>query len=646
MCGIVGQWRLDGASVQPRNLKRMNETLIHRGPDDQGYVLFKKDGLKPFFSHHLKGSIDDGPFAAGFGHRRLSILDLSIKGRQPMASEDGTLWITYNGEIYNYIEIRRELEEYGFRFSTGTDTEVILNAYRKWGSACLHRFNGMFAFALFDLEKRLIFCARDRFGIKPFYYFFDGKVFVFASEIKSIFESGLVESEPNYPIIGVFLKYHLTDFGTETFFRNIFQILPHHYLLLSPDGLRTGSYWDIDPDEVTNGSLQDAAVGFRENLIQSVKLRLRSDVQVASCLSGGMDSSSIVCIANKELRHGLKAFSVVYEGQMPLSEKNYIDRVREETGTEGFFTQPTAEDVLEILPRMIWHLDEPISSIGAVASQYFVQKLIKENGIKVVLDGQGGDEILGGYHLYFFFHLLSLLQSGHPISMFRELHSIRSNSTWKRPFSSYLKNFMIFTLRPSVGTFTKYKDRSFFSPEFSEIYEDKIDDLVFSGRTRKFNNTLQETLYHDTLWLRLPHLLRYEDRTAMAHSVEARVPFLDFNLVEFAFSLPPNHKIANGRTKVVLKEAMKQIVPQEVIDRKDKMGYNNPQPIWFRRAWADLVEEVLFSGGAERRGIWRVERGREMFERHKMGHRDFSVNLSELLTLEIWMRTFVDKRGL
>ena len=642
MCGITGQWRLDGRPVDPISLKRMNEAIAHRGPDDDGFVLFDEDSLTPVPVYSSDRMRPSRSFVAGFGHRRLSILDLSAKGHQPMPSSDGTLWITYNGEIYNYIEIRKELEEHGFQFSSGTDTEVILYAYQKWGVDCLARFNGMFAFALFDCRKRELFCARDRFGIKPFYYFSNGDCLVFASEIKSILESGLVEAAPFYPAIGALLKYHVTDYGSETFFRDIHQIPPHHYMIISSRGIVTQSYWDIDPANQYEDVTSLPAERFYHHLLSSIQLRLRSDVQVATCLSGGMDSSSIVCIANRELNQGLKAFSVVYEGEMPISEKRYIDRVLEYSETDGFFTQPNSQDVADILKKLIWHLDTPVTSIGAVTSQYFVMKLINESGIKVVLDGQGADEILGGYHTYFPFHLLSLLKQGQLMSFASNLRFLNRNSTWRTSTKSMIKKALIHILKPSAGTINQYSDKILLTDEFARDNEEEIDSLVFSKNTKRFKNLLHDVLYQETLRVSLPMLLRYEDRMAMAHSVEARVPFLDFNLVEFIFSLPSEYKIRNGRTKLVLRESMMGRVPDDVIQRNDKMGYCNPESFWLRGPWAKMVEEVLLSGRAVKRGIWKEDAVRRIIESHNRNLGDHNVNLSELLSLEIWFRTFLD----
>jgi asparagine synthase (glutamine-hydrolysing) len=420
MCGISGIWHLDNSrSISPSLIAQMTFTLRHRGPDDEGYLF-----VDTVTGHHEgRRGRDTVPelqmpdvrqgsekrYDLAFGFRRLSIIDLSPAGHQPMGNADGSLWVVYNGEIYNYLELREELKARGHTFRTATDTEVILCAYEEWGEACLERFNGMWAFALWDGHRQQLFCARDRFGIKPFYYVWDGTTFAFASEIKALLQMPDITRRPNEPVIYDYLRYGHLDHSEETFFTGIKQFPPAHFLLLRPTrqfSLRR--YWDLIPDrraEPLFTSDASYAERFYSLFEDAVRLRLRSDVPIGTCLSGGLDSSAIVCVANKLLLdenvidpdlvgERQRTFSSCFDDRQ-YDERQYIQAVLALTGAEPNYTFPKGGELLDALTKLMWHQDEPFGSTSIYA-QWRVMEKTAERGVKVLLDGQGGDELLAG----------------------------------------------------------------------------------------------------------------------------------------------------------------------------------------------------------------------------------------------------------
>ncbi|MBI4712412.1 MAG: asparagine synthase (glutamine-hydrolyzing) [Planctomycetes bacterium] len=423
MCGICGIY--SNEPVDKDVVKRMNDALAHRGPDDEGIYLNQQS-----------------PFV-GLANRRLSIIDLSPAGHQPMSNENQTIWITYNGEIYNYIELRSELQKLGHRFRSDTDTEVIIHAYEEWGEDCLRHFNGMWAFAIWNSKRRRLFCARDHFGIKPFYYFWDGKTFVFASEIKSILTHPAVPRKPDETIIYDYLTTGLIDHSEETFFHQIKQLRPAHYLTINPDRcLEVNKWWDIAVnhrfnDNSLNG--KDITDRFKNLLEDSVRLRLRSDVPVGTCLSGGLDSSSIVCLANNLIRDNKiikpeligrhqKTFSACYDDPR-VDERRFIKEVLNQTGAESHLTFPNGQGLWTDLERLIWHQDEPFGSTSIYA-QWSVMKLTANNGVKVLLDGQGGDELMAGYGSYQGTFIAQLINAFRITQAYREIKNSSFNKKW------------------------------------------------------------------------------------------------------------------------------------------------------------------------------------------------------------------------
>ncbi|MFA5793500.1 MAG: asparagine synthase (glutamine-hydrolyzing) [Candidatus Brocadiia bacterium] len=585
MCGICGIYSLDKSGVNQSLVKRMNDQIIHRGPDDEGYWL----------------SQNSVPFIA-LASRRLSIIDLSAAGHQPMANEDKTLWITYNGEIYNYLELKQELENFGHKFNSDSDTEVILHAYEQWGTECLRRFNGMWAFVLWDSRNKRLFCARDYFGIKPFYYYHDKNIFVFASEIKAILAHPAVAKKINHEILYDYLTTGYVDHSEDTFFAGIKHLKSSHYMLIdSKNNATINKWWNIEAGAIgvidKGANEHDVVSNFRDLLEDSVRIRLRSDVPVGTCLSGGLDSSSIVCLINRLLlQHKVvrpeligahqKTFSACYDDKR-VDEQKFMNMVIQQTAAESHKTFPSSKELWNDLSKLIWHQEEPFRSTSIYA-QFCVMKLVSQNKVKVLLDGQGADELLAGYFNYPAILLNSLISKGDLSKAFYEWrHSIFSTPYQKVK----LLLFIIYSRLPSnlrslarSSLAALYQESSVKSKPFA-VREDWA--IKFKGRINsfyearyKYTNDLNRTLYSDTLEYGLPALLRYEDKNSSAFSLEARVPFLDHRFVEFCFSLSYNYKIRDGLTKWILRESMKGVIPKEIALRRDKIGFATPEVQW------------------------------------------------------------------
>jgi asparagine synthase (glutamine-hydrolysing) len=574
-----------------------------------------------------------------FGHRRLSIIDLTDAGHQPMCNETGEIWIIYNGEIYNYQELTKELTGKGHLFKSRTDTEIILHAYEEWGIRCLNRFNGMWAFALWDRPRQRLFCSRDRLGIKPLYYFVDGQKLVIASEIKALLQDFTIERIPNHNRIYDYLEYGYLDHTEETFFKNIHQLKGSHYLTVDLLGAQTlhldiQRYWDIERREIDYGS--PFHLRFFELFEDSIRIHMRSDVPVGTCLSGGLDSSSIVMVSQRFLgSNSHKTFSSCFENKR-YDERGFINAVSKSAGTEPHFVFPRAEDLFKEIKALIWHQDEPFGSTSIYA-QWNVFKLTKFNHVKVVLDGQGGDELLGGYHTYFGAYLGELLSTFRLHQFFKEIQRIkdlhRYSLFWLVQYlvRSMVSLHTVKTLRRLTRRKVKWLKRN---GTFEE-------PLMFP---KKFRNLLFNSLYQSLMYLTLPSYLHYEDRNSMAHSIEARVPFLDYRLVEFVFSLPMDQLMKDGMTKRILREATRGLLPEMVRNRVDKMGYVTPEDIWFRGPLKKEIEDILESKSFAERGYFEVVEIKKSFAEHCAGKVDLGSTIWRWVNLELWFRTFIDQK--
>ncbi|HEX8399465.1 MAG TPA: asparagine synthase (glutamine-hydrolyzing) [Pyrinomonadaceae bacterium] len=568
MCGIAGIVSRKG-QLEQAQLKRMTDAIAHRGPDGEGAWI------------NFSGN-------AALGHRRLAIIDLSESGRQPMFYANGRFSITFNGEIYNYLELRDDLEKRGFKFKSTSDTEVLLALFAEKGEKCLAELDGMFAFAIWDEQEQSLFAARDRFGEKPFYYAIYDNTFYFASEMKALWAAGVPRAVSNrmlYNYLTAGNMYNPHDLS-QTFYEGIFKLKAAHYFFISPQELKIEQtcYWNLDYKTVKqNISDDEAAEEFRFLFNESVKRRLRSDVPVGSSLSGGLDSSLVVCTidrlnAEKPVRQA--TFSARFPG-FAKDEGKYMQAVIERTNAESHFVYPDDFGLVENLEKLFHHQEEPFGS-ASIYAQFCVMQLAKENNVTVLLDGQGADELLAGYHPYF-------------EDYFRDL-AVRDKKTWRQEQQAFYDTYGAkingdgFNLKETVRRFLpavlKDKARSVRhrlqktngSGFLDSGFQQEFSDFSFSFPPRPDN--LPESLYRSTTGGSLEELLRYADRNSMAHSREVRLPFLYHRLAEFLFSLPSNFKIRNATTKYIMREAFKDILPAEIVNRTDKIGYEPPQKSW------------------------------------------------------------------
>ena len=570
MCGIAGLINQNG--IDPSVLMSMTHLVSHRGPDGFGFAYAENKAHTPLEIIHNENRMPclSSP-VMGFGARRLAIVDLSPHGNMPMESEDGSCCVTYNGEIYNYKEIRIELEEKGYRFRSETDTEVILNAYLEWGEECLGHFNGMWSFGLWDRRVQKLFCARDRFGVKPFYYALAGGCFYFASEIKQILHASGMPRIANQRTVFHFLDRGLIDHSPETFFEDVHQLPGGHWLTLVLSEIPTPvvrRYWEISLEPQKELTEQDAIGEFRSRFETAVKLRLRSDVPVGSCLSGGLDSSAVVCEAQRVApeRH-FHTFSACFE-EAALDERDFISAVVKATKGTVHWTFPKQEGFWQNIEKVLYHLDEPVASANVFA-QWCVMEEARKQGIPVLLGGQGADELLCGYQKYRYFYLWHLLRNGDS-RLFQESTQWLRNGTRSSWTLSDASNYFPAPLRRAFSPLERLCH-----PEFERgLREPQLQ--LGAGRS------LADRQKTDVMYTSLPALLHYEDRNSMAHSIETRLPFLDYKLAEFAISCPPSLKMRDGWSKWVLRQALAGTLPEKVRLRKTKLGFDTPQAAWMR----------------------------------------------------------------
>jgi len=649
MCAIAGLYQVSGQAVDPAMLERMVRLQAHRGPDGEGYVLLDASGReKPVATRGRLMESFGSPshqYAIGFGHRRLAIIDLSSLGHQPMATEDGRCWVTYNGEIYNHIELREELCGKGHRFRSASDTEVLLAAYREWGEACVTRFNGMFAFALWDGDRHRLFCARDRLGVKPFYYFWDGARFAFASEIKGLLAAGIRPS-PNHRAVFDYLDGAYLDYSSGTFFEGIEQLPPAHYLTVDTQ-VTVQRYWDLPSPGESTFSMREAADRFRELFHDAVRLRLRSDVPIGTCLSGGLDSSSIVCVANELMFGGhavprelvgerQKTFSSCFEDPA-YDERRFIAPVLERTRAEAHYTFPDPKELAATVSQLVWQQDEPFGSTSIFA-QWNVMRLASQCGVKVLLDGQGADELLAGYHGFFGARFADLTTDRRWGLLVRELTACRR---LHGPIPRHVFSNLARALLPGVLV-RLVRDRVTGSVDW--IAADFRRQWGPVPAAPSVSASHLQNMQHQLLTGNgLRALLHYEDRNSMAFGIETRLPFLDYRLVEFLYGLGPELKIQRGWTKAVLREAMQGILPEEVRRRSDKMGFVTPEDMWFRTSLREMARDVLSDSRTRTRGYLNVDAALHEFEDHLAGRKNISFTIWRWLNLELWSRRFVDR---
>jgi asparagine synthase (glutamine-hydrolysing) len=614
MCGIFGLWHRDGKPVDLVALRRATTVLRHRGPDDEGYLLADTRSGRVV----LCGGVNTAPelglpnleqmlgerFDLAFGFRRLSILDLSAAGHQPMASHDKRYWLIFNGEVYNYLELRSELAAHGHEFHTSCDTEVILAAYAQWGPECLRHFNGMWGLAIWDVVERQLFLARDRFGVKPLYMAQAvGGTLAFASEIKALLASQTVSFKPSPLAVAGYVaqgRFPSHQHGN-TFFEGVTALPGAHYALISQRGGASRRYWSL-PRQLKDAksSINSVRERYAELFTDSVRLRLRADVPVGTCLSGGLDSSSIVAVAGDLMRneHAVslerlgehqQTFSAVYSSEGPWDERAFIDRVLSRTGAAGNYVFPTGDRLWNDMERLVWHQDEPFQSTSIFA-QWCVMDLARRRGATVLLDGQGADEVLGGYRPFAtrFGELLKRGNLPQAVKMLRDVQAVTGVNPiplLARAIALQLPGRLLMQLR---GTKLRQAvGESYLASDVGEAWlsiENK--DAMPYGDQRSLNTHLARLVLEDSL----PNLLRYEDRNSMAFSIEARVPFLDYRLVEYVFAQAGEWRIHEGWTKWLQRVAVQDLLPSEVVWRRDKVGFETPERQWLREGQPQLLD--------------------------------------------------------
>jgi asparagine synthase (glutamine-hydrolysing) len=572
----------------------------------------------------------------GLGHRRLSIIDLSEYGKQPMSLDD-SLFVVFNGEIYNYLELKSALENEGVIFQSKSDTEVILQLYKKYGKECLNKLRGMFAFSIYDKKKNTLFCARDRFGIKPFYYYQDSNKFVFASEIKGIFCDASIVKEPNDKMIYDFLMFNRTDHTEQTCFLNIYNLRPGHYIWIESNMLTITKWYEPPTLVESNLSEEEQIKRFKNKLEESVTLHLRSDVPVGAELSGGMDSSSIVCLMKQQLGQNaaISTFSAVFDEKWIKDERKYIQAVVEKTQVKSFYTTPTVQNLMRNLRNFIYHQEEPVPDISVYIA-FSVLHLIKEHNVKVVLNGQGADELLG-YEYMAAFYFYELLRSKKFLILMRELRAFALTQKFNVFFS--LKVFAFLLLPGFLKDRAVKLSNPIISPAFEREYHSHSKFTEHFMSAKSLNESVVLHLLH-----KLTHLLRYEDKNSMAHSIETRVPYLDHELVEETVNVSSSLKIRNGRLKHILRESMKDLLPSVVIDRNNKIGYEAPDSLWFKdKDFMHLLHETFSSKTFLSRKYYDHQKVLELLEQQKSGKKDYTRVLWKVFCLEMWFKVFFEE---
>lgn len=623
MCGIAAIIGLDGRCPSKLDIKRMIDIIKHRGPDEEGIFL--------------SGSV-------GFGFRRLAILDLTSTGHQPMFSQDRKKVIIFNGEIYNFIELREELESFGHRFFSSGDTEVLLKAYIHWGPSCVNKFNGMWAFLIYDLETKKIFGSRDRFGKKPLYYYKANDYFIFSSEIKCILNSRFYNIGENWrKIAEFFLENNLNQVpkSEETFFKNIYQVPESCNFEIDLSGnFKKWRYWSL-PQTCSNIDDENSPKKFQQIFYDSVRLRLRSDVPLGVFLSGGLDSSSVICsvadILKKDYNNKLPSISAFSYHAKEYDESEFIDETIKRTGAYLFQFKPKVTDLYNRLKEYLWYQDEPVHSFASIIF-YELCRIAKSKGIKVILAGGGADEYIAGYPPYFRSYWYSIAKS---INLQNLILEIRNYSTVHDKSMLYILSDLLKLIVSNeirkVAFIDRMLDRrrkraktvnSWFSMDLIRQFTDQMKI--------KKQGSLYFELKRSVESYPLPLYLREDDRSTMAHSIEGRSPFLDYRLVEFVFKLSDHMKTRGPWNKYILREAMKGIIPETVRIRPDKMGFSIPQKKWFSDTLYEPVSDLIYSKRFRERGIYNLTAIQNDLESQKIGEIDLSSRFFNLLQFELW----------
>lgn len=642
MCGIAGIFRRRGlGGSDPRRLRAMTDTILHRGPDDYGYLLLNSRDGSYTLGH--EASLDRRCDVL-LGSRRLSIIDTTPAGRQPMTNEEHDAFVVFNGEIYNYLELRRDLQAQGHRFSSNSDTEVIVHAYEEWGPSCVSRFNGMWAFALWDQRRHRLFCSRDRFGVKPFYYFLSDDVFVFASEIKAVLAGLPRPAAPNWGPIYDFLTRNTLCHTEETVFGDIRRLPAAHSLLLSYDASAMAPYWRYD-SQTEDYDYGRPVETFARLLDDAVRLRLHSDVPVGIALSGGMDSSSITALASRHVGRGaLKVFTAEFPGTRH-DERRHAELVARRFGAEFHVARYRPKSLTEDLRRVTWHMDHPASS-GQILARWELMEVAARQ-VKVILEGQGSDEMLAGYpDGYFSPWFRDELQGLRPRNVLRASRRLTAavieryrRSGWNpmgavaaRLFPRLRRDHRLFAASERALT-----------PAFRELGRQSAGRPADRPRD---GAQLTRALLNDHRQYILPRLLMFGDAISMGQSLESRLPFLDYRLVEFVFGLPARWKFDGIESKIILRRALKDVLPPDILARKDKIGFGTPINQWIGDCLDSEVRPLLLSSRARSRGIFDHAEIEKTLARFRGGDTAIARLIFSWMSIEIWLQVFIDGEGI
>jgi len=612
----------------------MTSAIAHRGPDDEGMKWFDESN-------------------SGIGHRRLSIIDLSPAGHQPMCNDAGNLWITYNGEVYNYKEIRNELISEGYRFKSQSDTEVVLKAYEEWGEKCLDKFNGMFAFAIYDTRTRKLFTARDRIGIKPLYYYHKNASLIFASEIKAILASSLVEKKPDYYALHTPTRFQISPY---TGFQNIFKLPPAHYLIFQDGSLTVKPYWNIEVSERYDSQEDTASEQLNTLLKDAVRLQMIADVPVGIFLSGGLDSSIISALMRRNTNQDIHSFTIKFSDADQKFEKTVDDSVyaRQVANRLGFHYHEfeVKPDIEDLLPKLVWHLDEPLSDPAAI-NTYLISKAARDLGIVVLLNGMGGDEIFGGYRKQLACLKADVYQSLVPGILRTPLEKVVNHipvATSEQGFRvlRWSKRFFSFASLPQTERYLS-SDLSLSPEQYKQYFINGV-----SYRETHFYNSqkdifalqgisyLTKMCLNDTKVFLPEHNLMYSDKASMAASVESRPPLTDHRIVEFMFSLPPKYRIKGSVQKYLLKKVSERYLPKNVVHRP-KAPFGSPLRSWIRGPLSTMVGDLLSEECLKARDLYNPSYISTLIEKDRKGLEDNAHVIWTLLTNEIWFRTFFER---
>jgi len=567
MCGISGIISHQGFDINFQQLKLMSDALVHRGPDGSGEWIGPQKNV-------------------GFAHRRLAIIDLSDDAAQPMHYL-GKYSIVFNGEIYNYIELKTQLQQLGYSFKTNSDTEVILTAYDYYQADCVQHFDGMFSFAIWDETIQTLFAARDRFGEKPFFYVNQNDRFVFASEMKALWAIGIEKKLSNKMLSNYLITGNIQNPSdkSQTFYENIHALPPAHFLKINNQGLQITPYWHLEKNNILKDTEDNVIKKLDELIHESVIKRLRSDLPIGMSLSGGLDSTTLLHYITKH-QTNIKTFSAVFPG-FEKDESTFVEKAVNHYLVENFSITPNENDLVDDFEKLMYHQEEPFQS-SSIFAQYKVYQLAKENNIKVLMDGQGADEVFGGYLKYAQWYLMEEIRNKNFGSIFTQKNKLENHfPTFQFGINNYLATF--FPSRAAKALSNRAEKSSKATAYFTNEFQAYNFDSNYNEKP--VVKSLNDILHFNTMQMGLEELLRFSDRNAMAHGCEVRLPFLNHQLVSYVFSLPSSLKIHDGFTKYILRKTMQGKLPDDIVWRKDKIGFEPPQHQWMNAA---LMQDYLF----------------------------------------------------